>query len=109
MVLTGVGAGDGSDVHGPAPARLVGHPADDRVVELDDVDPTARHGPHVACFTESLSLETHLALYCPRFGPHDPATAPWLVLGWRLALGAHCLVGGRLRLPSRAQAGIGST
>ena len=62
MVLTGVRAGDWSDVHGPAPAGLVGHAADDRIVELDNVDATVRNGPHVGGFTESLTLKTHPAL-----------------------------------------------
>ena len=62
VVLAGVGAGDRLDVHRPAPARLIGHPADDRIVEIDDVDPTMRNRPHVAWFTESPSLETHSAL-----------------------------------------------
>jgi hypothetical protein len=62
MVLTGVGAGDRSYVDGPAPSGLVDHAADDRVIELDHVDPTVRDGPHVGRFTESPSLETHQAL-----------------------------------------------
>src|SRR5207244_6385168 len=62
VVLARLRAGNRLDVHRPAPSRLIGHPADDRIVEIDDVDPTMRNRPHVAWFTESPSLETHSAL-----------------------------------------------
>jgi hypothetical protein len=62
MELARVSAGYGLYVNGPAPARLVGHPADDRVVELDDIDPTTRNRPYIARFTKSPSLETHPGL-----------------------------------------------
>ena len=40
--LAGFAAGDRLDVGGPAPARLVDHPADDVVVHLDDLDAAVR-------------------------------------------------------------------
>src|SRR5258705_8395393 len=62
MVLARVGAGDRLNVNRPAPTRLVGHPSDDRVIEIDDVDPTVRNRPHVAWLAESPSLESHPVL-----------------------------------------------
>jgi hypothetical protein len=62
MVLARVGAGDRLNVNRPAPTRLVCHPPDDRVVEIDDVDPTVGNRPHVAWLTESPSLESHPVL-----------------------------------------------
>src|SRR5260370_30750016 len=59
MVLARLCAGDWLNVNRPAPARLVGHPADNRIVEIDDIDPTMRNRPHVAWLTESPSLESH--------------------------------------------------
>ena len=75
MELACVSAGDGLHVHRPAPARLVGHPADDRIVELDDLDPTPRNRPDVAWFRESPSLETHLGFpSANRLSRNDGAT-----------------------------------
>jgi hypothetical protein len=75
MVLARVGASDRLDVHGPTPAGLIGHPADDRIVEIDDVDPTVRNRPDVTWFTESPSLETHLVLP-PRLADDRATTEP---------------------------------
>src|SRR6266852_1745651 len=62
MILTPIRPGDRLHVDRPAPTRLVGHPPDDRVVEINDVDPTVRNRPHVAWLTESPSLESHPVL-----------------------------------------------
>jgi hypothetical protein len=62
MILTRIRPSDRLHVDRPAPSRLVGHPPDDGIVEIDDVDPTVRNRPHVAWLTESPSLESHPVL-----------------------------------------------
>ena len=59
VVLAALCAGSRLDVDGPAPTGLVGHPADDRVVEFDDIDATVGERPDIARFAEPSPLETH--------------------------------------------------
>jgi hypothetical protein len=54
--LARLATGDRLDIDGPAPARLVGHAADDVVVHLDDLDVTVRKSAHIRRLAEPASL-----------------------------------------------------